>query len=118
LRSTSSGPIDRRAVHGVAARRISAVRPVQDAPIEIQLQIDGLRQAVEQQLDVAAMGRFLALRDLDTGAEDATPLGVVRAFLRPVDLSACGIDGDADAPARLVAPIDIAMARLHEGVNL
>src|SRR5258705_270874 len=83
-----------------------AIWRVQAAPIEIQLQVDWLRQAVEQHLDVAAMGRFSPGRDLDAGAEDAPPLGVVRPFLRPVDLSACGIDGDPDAPARLVAPVD------------
>ena len=52
--------IDRRAVHGVAARRIAAVGPVQHALREIELEVDRLGQAVEQHLDVAAIGGALA----------------------------------------------------------
>ena len=45
------------------------------------------------------------------------PSRVVRAFLRPVDLSATGIDGDPDAPPRLVAAIGVASAGLDEGFH-
>ncbi len=54
---------------------------------------------------------------LDRGAEDATQSRVILAFLRPVNLSAPSIDGDADAPPRLVAAVDVASARLHERLN-
>ena len=39
------GRIDRRAAHGIAARRIAAIGPVEDAVREIDLQIDRLGQA-------------------------------------------------------------------------
>jgi hypothetical protein len=42
----------------------------------------------------------------------------VRAFLRPVDLPALGIDGDSNAPSRLVAAVSVATARLDERLNL
>ena len=49
--------IHRGAVHRVAARRIAAVGPVQDAILEIELQIDRLGQPVEEHFDVRAIRR-------------------------------------------------------------
>jgi hypothetical protein len=63
--------VDRRAVHGVAARRIAAVGPVEQTTTVIDFEIDRLGKAIEEDLDVAAVGRRLALRDLDPGAQDA-----------------------------------------------
>src|SRR5205823_4990610 len=88
------------AVDGVAARRVAAVGPVEEAILEIELEIDRLGQAVEQHFDVGAIRRALPGRKLDLSAKDAAQSRVIRAFLRPVDLSAAGIDGDADAPLR------------------
>jgi hypothetical protein len=39
--------------------------------VEIELEIDRLRQAVEQHFDIAAAGRALALRNFDIRAKDA-----------------------------------------------
>jgi hypothetical protein len=110
--------VDRRATDGVAARRIAAVGPVEDAVRQIEFEIDGFRQPVEQQLDVGAVRRGLALWDLDAGAEDAAQAGVVRPLLRPVDLPSLRIEGDADAPAGLVAPVLVAAARLDQRLDL
>jgi hypothetical protein len=44
--------VDRGPVHYVAARRVAAVGPVQDAVIDIELDVDWLRQAVVEALDV------------------------------------------------------------------
>ena len=86
--------------------------------MQIELEIDRLRQAVEEDFDVGAVGGGLALGDFDAGAEDAAVLSIVRAFLRPVDLPAFRVDGDADAPSGLIAPIRVATARLDERFDL
>ena len=46
---------------------------------EIDLEIDRLGKAVEEDLDVAAVGRGLALRDVDPGAQDASDARRCRA---------------------------------------
>src|SRR6266853_1545122 len=56
--------IDRCAADGVAARRIAPIGPVQNSGVEIEFQIDRLRQPVEQQFDIAAIGCGLALRQV------------------------------------------------------
>src|SRR3954454_19933129 len=43
------------AADGVAARRVAAVGPVEEAILEIELEIDRLWQAVEQHFDVGAI---------------------------------------------------------------
>src|SRR6516225_1046976 len=101
----------------VAARRISAVGPVQDAILEIELDIDRFRQAVEQHFDIAAPPCGLALRDFNICAEDAAQPRVVRAFLGPVDLPARGIDGYSNAPPGEVAALRIATAPLDERLD-
>ena len=106
------------AVHRVAARRIAAIGPVEHAILEIELEIDRLRQAVEEHFDVGAVGGGLTLGDFDARAKDSALVSIVRAFLRPVDLLALGVDGDPNAPPGLVAPIRVAAARLDERFNL
>ena len=106
------------AVHRVAARRVAAIGPVEHAILEIELEIDRLRQAVEEDFDVGAVGGGLTLRDFDSRAKDSALVSIVGAFLRPVDLVALGVDGDANAPPGLVAPIRVAAARLDERLNL
>jgi hypothetical protein len=39
--------VNRRAVHGVSARRISTVGPINEPILQIELEIDRFRQAVE-----------------------------------------------------------------------
>jgi hypothetical protein len=58
-----------------------------------------------------------ALGNVDIGAEDTALAAVARAFLRPVDLRKLGIDGDADAPAGLIALIFVAAAGLDQCFN-
>ena len=72
--------IDRRAIDRVAARRIAAVGPVEDAAFQIEFEIDRFGQVVEEDLDVAAVGRRLAFRNVDAGAQDAADSCVVRPF--------------------------------------
>ena len=110
--------IDGCAVHRVAARRVAAIGPVEHAVLEIELEIDRLRQAVEEHFDVGAFVGALAPGEIDTGAKDAAELAIVRTFLRPVDLAALGVDGDADAPPGLVAPVGVATARLDQRLDL
>ena len=105
-------------VHRVAARRVATISPVEDPIFAVELEIDRLRQAVEENLDVGALGRRFTFGDIDPGAKDSTLLSVVRAFLRPVDLLALGIDSDPDAPSGLVVPIDVATTRLDERLDL
>ena len=107
------------AVHRVAARRIAAVGPVEDAVLEIELEVDRLRQAVEQHLDVGAVRRRSRPSGISMLARKMTAQsGIVRAFLRPVDFSALRIDGDPDAPPGLIAPVGVAAARLDERFDL
>src|SRR4051812_7022093 len=46
-------PVERRAAHGVAERRVAAIGPVEDPSCVIDLEVDRLGQAVVQHLDVA-----------------------------------------------------------------
>src|SRR6266550_2280485 len=82
----------------VAARRISAIGPINEPTLQIELEIDRFRQTVEQKFDISAVRSDLALRDVDLYAEDSPFARIVRSFLGPVNLSAVRIDGDADAP--------------------
>src|SRR5262245_2961293 len=84
----------------------------------IELELDRLGKSVEEDFDVAAVGRRLAVRELNPGAQDASLPGVVLAFLRPVDLSPFGIDGDPNAPSGLVVAVVFARSSLDEGFDL
>src|SRR5262249_21595957 len=110
--------VDRRTIYGIAARRIATIGPIEDAVRQIELEVDRFRQMIEQHLDVGAVDRVLALRDVNVCAEDATQPGVVRAFLRPVDLSKLRVERDPDAPPRLIAPVLVATAGLDQGFDL
>src|SRR5437899_3670153 len=88
----------RRAIDRVSARRISAIRPINEQILQIELEIDRFRQTIEQKFDISAVRSGLTLRDVDLRAEDATFAGVVGSFLRPINLSAVRINSDADTP--------------------
>src|SRR5882762_9244005 len=94
--------VNRRAAYRVPARWISAVRPIQEPILSIELEIDRFRQTIEQEFDVGAVRRRLAFRDLDLRAEDSAFTRIVRSFLRPVNFSTIRIDRDPDAPFRQV----------------
>ena len=71
--------VNRRAIDRVSARRISAVRPINEPILQIELEIDRFRQTIEQHFDVSAISRRLAFRDVDLRAKDAA-----LARVRPV----------------------------------
>src|SRR5580704_4522920 len=106
--------IDGCTVHRVATGRVAAVRPVQHPVFEIELEIDRLRQVVEENFYVGAVGGGLTARDFDPGTEESALISFGRAFLRPVDLLALGVDGDPDAPSGLIASVLVATAGLDQ----
>src|SRR5690348_10909557 len=110
--------VHRRAVHTVAPRRVTAIRPVQHAPREVELQVDRLGQTVEQHLDVAAFGRTFPSGQVDSGAQDLPESRVARALLCPVEVSGDRVDGDSHAPLGLVAPVVLSLSRLYEGLDV
>ena len=87
----------RRTIDGVPARRISAIGPIKEPILQIELEIDRLRQTIEQEFDVSPISRRLAFRDVDLRAKDAALAGVRRPFLRPINLPAIWINGDSNA---------------------
>src|SRR5207249_9846494 len=88
----------RCAIDRVSARRISAIGPINEPILQIELEIDWFGQAVEQKFDVGAVRRRLTIRDVDLRTEDATFAGIIGSFLRPINLFAVRINSDADAP--------------------
>src|SRR5262249_52868023 len=97
----------------------SAIRPIQESVLEIEFQVDRLRQPIEEHLDVGPIGRGLALWDFDAGPKDAALAGIIRAFLRPIYLSAIRINGNAYAPLGLVVTgTRMALARVNQSLNL
>src|SRR5262249_6334616 len=64
-RSLACGRIQWRTVHGIPSRRVAAVGPVQETSLEIEIEIDRLRQPFVEHLDVAACGGCLARPTLE-----------------------------------------------------
>ncbi len=60
--------VDGYPIHCVAARRIATVGPVKNPIPEVQLEVDRFGQMIEYHFDVAAVGRCLALWDVDASA--------------------------------------------------
>src|SRR5215467_14352696 len=110
--------IDRRAIDGVAARRIAAVSPVEAAIFEIELEVDRLRQLIEQHLDVGAVRWALAVGNVNVGAAHTAQSALRRAFLRPIDFPKFRIDRNSDAKPGFIAPIRVATARLDQRLSL
>jgi hypothetical protein len=84
----------------------------------VELEINRLRQAVEEDLDVGPGRCSLAGGNFDIGTEDVAEPGIVRAFLRPVDLPEFRIDRQPNAPARLIPAIGVPAAGLNERLQL
>src|SRR5207248_11694180 len=111
--------VNRRAAYRVPARWISAVGPVQEPILQIELEIDRFRQTIEQEFDVSAVRRLLAFRDVNVRTEDAALTRVVWSFLRPVNLSTIRIDRDPDAPFRQVgAWTRVALAGIDQSLDV
>src|ERR1700727_55777 len=79
--------IDRGPVHGVAARRVTSIGPVQNAILEVELEVDRLGQMIEEDFDIRAVCRGLSFGNFDVGAEDAAEAGIVGTLLSPIDPS-------------------------------
>src|SRR6266478_6075566 len=92
----------RRAIDGVPARRISPIGPIKEPILQIELEIDRLRQTIEQEFDVGAVRRRLAFRDVDVCAKDAALARIVWTFLRPINFPAVRINSDPDTPFRQI----------------
>src|SRR5262249_25492277 len=90
--------IDGRPVHGVAARRVPAIRPIQHPVGEVGIQIDRLRQPVEEDLYVLAVGRRPGWSEPPVGPGEQAPAGGVLPFWGPVDLSSLEVEGWAAGP--------------------
>src|SRR3954464_6666249 len=107
-----------RAADGVTLRRVAAIGPVDQAVLEIEVEIDRLGQTVEQDFDVAAIRGPRGLRYVETGAENPAFAGVVRSLLRPIHVATVMIDGDPDAPFRGVsARTRVAVTSHHERLD-
>ena len=107
--------VDRGPIDGVAVRRVATVGPV-EVVVCVDFEVDRLRQALEHHLDVAAVGRGLACGK-SIPARRIRPSPASRGLSRPVDLPA-GVDGDADAPLRLVAAVLVAVSGLHQDLDV
>src|SRR5712664_4143518 len=83
---------NRRAAYRIPARWISAVGPIQEPILQIELEIDWFRQTVEQKFDVGAVRRRLTFRDVDLRPEDAALTRIIGSFLPPINLSAIRIN--------------------------
>src|SRR4029077_6835703 len=73
--------------------------------LQIELEIDRLRQTIEQHLDVTPIRRCLAFWDVYLRAKDAAFAGVRRPFLRPINFPAIWINGDSNAQLSTVSLI-------------
>src|SRR6202044_96315 len=94
--------------------RVARIRPIEHAIFQIEFEDDRLRQMVEEDLDVRAIGGGLAFRNFDSSAQWEAFFSIVGPLLRPVDLLAHEIDGYPDAPSGLFASVGVASARLDE----
>src|SRR5258707_2369323 len=110
--------VDRGPVHCVAARRVAAVGPVENTVLEVEFEIDWLRQTVVEDLDVGPGRCSLAGGNFDIGAEEAAEPGVIRAFLRPVDMPEFRVDRQPDAPSRLIPAIGFAATGFDQRLQL
>src|ERR1700735_2700851 len=61
FRPVAIGGVHRRAIHGIAARRISAVGPVHYSVVQIEIEIDWFGQVVVENFNVFAVCRSLTL---------------------------------------------------------
>src|SRR5260370_21867317 len=87
-----------RAVRCVATGGLATIRPIHHAVVEIELQINWFRPAVEQQFDVRAIGRSLAFGHFNVRAEDAALISFLWAFFCPIKMSAPDIYANSNTP--------------------
>ncbi len=111
--------VHRRATNRVPARRISAVGPVYESILQVELEIDRFGQAVEQQFDIRAISRRRVFWDVNVRAKNAALAGVVRPFLRPINFTAVRINRDTDTPFGQIGPGPrVAFACVDQGFDI
>ena len=110
--------IHRCSVHGVAAWRVSTIRPVHQPVVKVEIQIDRLGQAIEEEFDVSTIRRILSLRRLQVCAKDSALASVVIAFLSPVELSVSSVNRDTYTPVSGVTHVGFAMAGFDERLDI
>src|SRR5260370_42515075 len=104
--------VDRGTVHGGAGRWVAAVGPVKNTVLVVELEIDRLRQAVVEDLDVGSACGRLAAGNFDIGTEDTAEPGIVRAFVAPVDLLEFRVDRQPTGPSCRIPSMGLAPTRL------
>jgi len=62
-------------------------RSIETRFLVVELDIDRLRQSIVEDLRVDLFAAVLAGGNFDVGTKEAAQAGIVRAFLRPVDVS-------------------------------
>ena len=93
-----------RAVQRVALWRLTTIRPEKRVCRAVPFEVDRFRQTLEQNFDVGPVRRINAGSDTERGAENSSFVSLRFAFLSPVEKTALGIHGDADAmPAPVIA---------------
>ena len=96
--------VERRAVHRITARRVSAIGPIEGASGRIDVQIDRLWEVLIEEFDVSAVRGGLAFRKLDIRALDTTLAGFIGSLLSPVEFASGGVHRNTDTPFPEVPP--------------
>ncbi len=73
---------------------------------------------VVKHFDVGAIFGRLTFRQFEVGAPQTPLARVVAALLRPIDLSAFDIEGDADEPVPCAGSRGIALSGLDQRLNI
>ena len=107
-----------RAVQRVALWRLTTIRPEKRACRAVPFEVDRFRQTLEQNFDVGPVRRINAGSDTERGAEDSSFVSLRFAFLSPVEKTALGIHGDADAMPAPVIAILLSQAGLNVHLRL
>src|ERR1700738_4798713 len=84
--------IQGRSIDGIAAWWISAVGPIHDPVLKIEIEINGFGKTIKENLDVFTGSRVLTFRNFKVGAKYPTFARVIVALLSPVDLAAFNIE--------------------------
>src|ERR1700755_542793 len=109
--------VHRCSADGIAPRWIAAVGPVEKTALKIQIEIDRLRQLIEQQLDITSRGVTLSPGYLQPGPEDSSQASIVRALLGPIELAAFHIDGNPNTPPRHVRSVRLTLSGLNQRLD-
>ena len=113
------GGVHRRAVYGIAARRVSTVGPVQLPSGRHRGPDRSARAGCHRGVRCLGGSPGSGLRELDIRAEDAALARVVVSLLGPVEFASGGVHRNADAPfPGIRARPGIALTRVDEGLDV